>query len=172
MSKLFGFRYEKKEQPETEEMQDAASNVEAEIDTKGETETFFTRNVRMLTFLICVAVFLAVFGPMSIFQINSCVEEKMSAGDAMTVEDVRTFAARRGQLKLSDFEDYAKEESEGDDVILYTISVEGDYLVMVGARDEDAALHYFTVTNIKTDETVDVMATTYSQSLLDGLLGR
>ena len=38
-------------------------------DTTGKTETFFTRNVKLITFLICIAVFLGIFGPLSVFHI-------------------------------------------------------------------------------------------------------
>ena len=39
-------------------------------DTKGETETFATRNVRLITFLVCIGVFLAVFIPIGVVGIS------------------------------------------------------------------------------------------------------
>ena len=38
-------------------------------DTVGKTENFFTRNVKLITFLICLGVFLAFFGPITVFTI-------------------------------------------------------------------------------------------------------
>ena len=167
MSKL-NFKFTKKKNEEAPEVELVA---EPEIDTAGETETFWTRNVRLLTFLICTAVFLAVFGPISVFQIKSCIEEN-ATGDPLTADAVITLAERRLALKLSDFEDYEKTVSEGEDAVLYTIKVGEEYLVMVGAEDEDGMLTTFTVSRIQTDETVDVLATTYKPAELSALLGK
>ena len=42
--------------------------------TVGQTETFVTRNVKLITFLVCVAVFLVFLGPLSIWHFaRSCV---------------------------------------------------------------------------------------------------
>ena len=90
--KGLNFRFEKKK-PEDKPL---ASVTEAEeIDTAGQTETFWTRNVRLLTFLICVAVFLVAFGPYSVFRISSCIAENRLEGEEMTVMDVWDLAQIR-----------------------------------------------------------------------------
>ena len=43
-------------------------------DTKGETETFVTRNVKLITFIICMAVFLAFFIPIAVIGFNDFIE--------------------------------------------------------------------------------------------------
>jgi hypothetical protein len=43
-------------------------------DTVGKTETFGTRNVKLITFLVCLGVFLAFFGPWSVMRIMEWVE--------------------------------------------------------------------------------------------------
>ena len=163
MSK-WNFRYKKDQKP-------IPPVEENEIDTAGETETFWTRNVRLLTFLICTAVFLAFLGPWSVFQIKSCMEEQ-ERGSELTVDAVIELADRRLALKLSDFEEYRKTVSEGEDTVLYTIEIGAEYLVMVGATDEKSTLTCFTVSVIRSDETVDVLAKTYQRTQLTSLLGR
>ena len=37
-------------------------------------EGFFSRNVRVITFLVCVAIFLALFGPFSVFTIKKMID--------------------------------------------------------------------------------------------------
>lgn len=81
-------------------------------DTQGKTETFLTRNVRLITFLICIAVFLGVFGPLSVFHIAryfSELEEDASYVD-MTAEDLRALVKRADTLTEADFTRYAHED--------------------------------------------------------------
>lgn len=175
MSKLFDFKYEKKEKTAkkvTGEPLEASSAEVLEPDTAGATETFFTRNVRLITFLICLAVFLAVFGPISVFRIVQYIEENQAEGEPLSVEEVIAFSMDHDRIRLSAFEDYEKEISEGDGAVLYFLTVDTDYLVMVGAVDENGYLTCFTVTDSRTDETVDVMAASFSVPALQALFGR
>ena len=166
--KGLNFRFEKKK-PEDKP---TASVTEAEeIDTAGQTETFWTRNVRLLNFLICVAVFLVAFGPYSVFQISSCIAENRLEGEEMTVMDVWDLAQIRENLRLKDFECYTRSKSEGEDILYYTIVVEDTYLVMVGAPSRRSPLTYFTVSRMDNDRTVDVMNPRLNPSELSALLG-
>ena len=125
---MFDFKYQKKKDVEPTE---ALEPTVEEIDTVGQTETFWTRNVKLITFLICIAVFLTVFGPMSVFRIAKYIEENRNAGEEMSVETVLELSDRHQALRLSDFKKYEKTVSDGDDAILYFLTVEEDYLVMV-----------------------------------------
>lgn len=169
MSKLFDFKYEKKNDLDANATLKPQAE-ETEPDTAGETETFLTRNVRLITFLICIAVFLAIFGPISIFRIAKYIEENRDDGEAMSVETVVELSARHEKLRLSDFKNYEKTVSDGDDTILYFFTVEENYLVMVGAESKKGMLTCFTVTDSRTDETVDVMAVNFSLAELQALL--
>ncbi len=166
--KGLNFRFEKKR---TEDEPRPISVEEPEIDTAGQTETFWTRNVRLLTFLICMAVFLAVFGPYSVFRIRACMVENRLEGDPMTVEDVIDLAALHDQLKFSDFQRFERSESKGEDTLYYAVRVEEKYLVMVGASERRGPLTYFTVSRIDNDRTVDVMGVNYQPTELYDLLG-
>ena len=81
-------------------------------DTAGKTETFFTRNVKLITFLICIAVFLGIFGPLSVFHIYRYyteMQEDASYVD-MTVDDLRALAKRADTLTEKDFERFTRED--------------------------------------------------------------
>ena len=81
-------------------------------DTQGKTETFFTRNVRLITFLICITVFLGIFGPLSVFHIvrhfNEIKEE--ASYTEMTVEDLRVLLKRADTLTEKDITRYAHDD--------------------------------------------------------------
>ena len=163
---ILNFKYEKKS-GSTEEQ--SKKGKASEVDTKGQTETFFTRNVRLITFLICLGVFLTVLGPWSVFRIKSCIDERRAAANAMTVEDILTLAERRGDLYMSDFEDFTKDiESES----FYLIKVESLYLVTVRSDSADGRVNYFVVENLSTKQSINVLSSEYSPAALQALLGR
>lgn len=178
MSKLFGYRYQKKTHkeentPTVDEPMEASDLQDvqfAEVDTAGKTETFFSRNVKLITFLICLGVFLAVFGPISVFHIIEYVEEKNS-GDIMPIETILALAEEHDTLKLSRFEDYEKEISKGKTTTYYFVSAANGYKVMAGAADEDSVVSYFSVTRSGTDETIDVLAANFDMESLKAFLG-
>lgn len=47
-----------------------------EIDTAGQTETFWSANAKLITFIVCMAVLLATIGPWSVFQIVKWYEAR------------------------------------------------------------------------------------------------
>lgn len=163
---IFNYKYQKK--TDDQAAPERKRKKKSEVDTKGETETFFTRNVKLITFLICLGVFLAIFGPISVFRIMDYIEEKSSKGSPMTTEDVLSLAQRHDALYLSDFEGYEKGvETE----TFYLIDVAPHFIVSVSAASEDARIDHFTVTNTETDKKVDIMAEDYSEDELRALLG-
>lgn len=163
---ILNFKYEKKS--ETAE-QPAKKRKKEEIDTKGKTENFFTNHVKLITFLICLGVFLAIFGPISVFRIRDYIEEKRAIANAMTVQDILELAEDRDQLYLSDFEDFTKDMAAES---FYIIKVEPSYLVTVRSDSANGKLSYFVVKNIATEQTVDIMAANYSPDALRALLGQ
>ena len=166
MSRLFSYKYST-----TEAVEGEAPNTaeEIEIDTVGKTETFWTRNVKLLTFLICIFAFLALFGPISVFRIADYIEEQ-NAGEEMTVEELLALAELHETLTMRAFEDYEKQVSEAESFLFYYITVDLRYSVMIGAQNEKATLNYFTVTDIQTDKKIDVMVSGYTQDALKAFL--
>ena len=71
-----------------------------QIDTAGKTETFFTRNVKLITFLICIAV---IFSPFVVTYIKDVIEDKrMENRPEMTVDELVLFAKRAKDLRQAE----------------------------------------------------------------------
>ena len=72
-------------------------------DTKGETETFVTRNVKLITFLVCLAVFLTFFGPWSVIRIRQWIEEQETQQaieqTALSYDELCEIARRTPELR-------------------------------------------------------------------------
>lgn len=96
-----------------------------QIDSAGKTETFFTRNVKLITFMICVAVILS---PFVITYIKDVIEDKrLENRPEMTVDELVLIAERGKDLRQRDFEkfkDYREEvEMQGMKYASYRIPV-------------------------------------------------
>lgn len=96
-----------------------------QIDSAGKTETFFTRNVKLITFMICVAVILS---PFVITYIKDVIEDKrLENRPEITVDELVLIAERGKDLRQRDFEkfkDYREEvEMQGMKYASYRIPV-------------------------------------------------
>ena len=65
-----------------------------QIDTKGKTETFFTRNVKLITFLICITV---IFSPFVGTYIQDMINARREAERPELTVDELVFIAERGK---------------------------------------------------------------------------
>ncbi len=75
-------------------------------DTAGQTETFFSANVKLITFLVTIAVLLALIGPWSVFQIKKWIdanEQEDQQEVLMTAEQLDRVVARGTELTWADF---------------------------------------------------------------------
>ncbi len=118
--------------------------------TKGSsTETFVTAHVRLLTFLICMAVFLALAGPWSFFRIRDAVlEHRESKRASMTVQDVIALSSSARTPELSDVDKYRGERSEWGNEVHYTAEIEDEYLLYAVANSDTQKIIYMTLTHL------------------------
>ena len=174
MSNIFQYKYQKK-------MDDAASAEPStnrrckkeKPDTAGKTENFWTRNVKAITFFICLAVFLAVFGPMSVFRIIEIVDEHRVDGEMMQIQNVLDLAERREYLTMDQFRAYDGDEQSFSDIgSYYRIRVEDRFLVTVGSETEDGRVSYFSVTHLSSGESIEVMAINFQSEDLKAFLNK
>lgn len=91
----------------------------------GKTETFFSRNVKLITFLICIAV---IFSPFVITYIQDIVQAQREADRPEMTVDELTHIAKIGndlrQRDLSKFDDYREEvDMQGMKYASYRIPV-------------------------------------------------
>ena len=117
--------------------------VRQQIDTAGKTETFFTRNVKLITFLICVAVILS---PFVLTYIQDTIEDKrLEKRPEMTVDNLVAIVERGDDLRqrdLSNFVGYRTEiEMQGMKYAMYRIPIahEDDLVLSISF---DASLDY------------------------------
>ena len=83
-----------------------------QIDTAGKTETFFTRNVKLITFLICIVI---IFSPFVYVYIMDTIEAKrLEKRPEMTVDELVLIADRAKDLHMRDLDKYEGYLTETD----------------------------------------------------------
>ena len=82
-----------------------------EVDTAGQTETFWTANVKLITFIVCMAVLLATIGPWSVFQIVKWYEAREAEQNEVPVtqEQLDALVAKGDRLSWVDFDGFTYE---------------------------------------------------------------
>ena len=105
-------------------------------DTVGKTETFFTRHVKLVAFLLTLTVFLAAFTPFAILEAKDYFSRKGDKRPEMTTTDLILLMDRKSSLTLGDFTAYVGRELEGGegDYRYYYIEISGGYLLTVAAN--------------------------------------
>ena len=116
-----------------------------EEDTVGQTETFLTRNVKLITFLTCLVLFLAFFGPWSIIRIVRWVEETNLQAEKeatmMDEQELREIVLAGERLSWADFDGYYYETIWETGMCIRRYDVLGEkYYLMVSAVTEHAVL--------------------------------
>ena len=133
-----------------------------QIETAGKTETFFSRNVKLITFLICVAIILS---PFVITYIQDVMEERREAElPKMTVDEL-VFIAERGndlrQRDLSKYEDYREEiDMQGMKYASYRIPVlhEKELYLSISFDMTMDYVFYVNLTDLDTREELDLLS--------------
>ena len=118
-----------------------------QVDTAGKTENFFTRNVKLITFLICVAVILS---PFVVTYIKDVIEEKrLEKRPDMTVEELYVIAQKGKDLSqrdLTKYEGYCdKSEMQGMKYAMYHIPITDRFMLSVNF---DAEKDYLMTLNL------------------------
>ena len=114
-------------------------------DTKGETETFVTRNVKLITFLVCLAVFLTFFGPWSVIRIRQWIQEQelqqQIEQTALTYDELVEIVNKGNMLDWSDFEGHHFKDIWETGMIIRQYTVRGEeFSLMVSAVSATAPL--------------------------------
>ena len=132
-----------------------------QIDTKGKTETFFTRNVKLITFLICVTIILS---PFVITYIKDTIEDKrLEKRPEMTVDELVLIAERAKDLRQRDFAKFegycTKTEMQGMQYAMYRIPVlhERDLILSVTFDASMDYVFYISLIDMDTREELDLL---------------
>ena len=116
-----------------------------EEDTVGKTETFLTRNVKLITFLTCLVLFLAFFGPWSIIRIVQWVEatnlQAEKEATMMDEQELETIVREGERLSWASFDGYYYETVWETGMCIRQYDVLGDkYHLLVSAESSPAPL--------------------------------
>lgn len=132
-----------------------------QIDTAGKTENFFTRNVKLITFLICITV---IFSPFVIVYIKDTIEDKrLASRPEMTVDELVLIAERSKNLRQADlakFDDYCeRSEMQGMQYAMYRIPVmhERDLVLSVSFDASIDHVFYFKLIDQDSREEIDLL---------------
>ena len=126
-------------------------------DTAGKTENFFTRNVRLITFLICVTVFLALFIPIAAIETIDYFRNMGDTRPQMTISDVVRLSKQNGRISEQQIENFKSEEKVKSNVTYYYIDIEPHYQVLAISDNTTNMLIYCQLTNFDTGETADML---------------
>ena len=126
-------------------------------DTKGKTENFFSRNVRLITFLCCITVFLAIFGPIAVLEARDYLTRDYDTRPQMTLKDVIELSDLKDKLTASHIEKYACDKNQEKDGCYYYIDIEPHYQVLAVSDKNTGKLLYCQLADFETGETVDVL---------------
>ena len=128
--------------------------------TAGKTENFATRNVRLITFLVCIGVFLAMFIPVGVMGIQNFLDslEPDTGLPAMTLDDVIRLSDQDGMVTFSQITCFDGERSEWPSrgEIHYTVEI-GDYILVAVADQWYEKLQFLEFSKKDSDAHVDVL---------------
>ena len=132
-----------------------------QIDTAGKTENFFTRNVKLITFLICITV---IFSPFVIVYIKDTIEDKrLASRPEMTVDELVLIAERSKNLRQADlakFDDYCeRSEMQGMQYAMYRIPVMHERNLVLSVSFDASIDHvfYFKLIDQDSREEIDLL---------------
>ena len=132
-----------------------------QIDTAGKTENFFTRNVKLITFLICITV---IFSPFVVVYIQDTIEAKrLEARPEMTVDELVVIAEGAKDLRernLTKFEGYCtKSEVQGMKYSMYRIPIlhERDLVLSISFDASMDYVFYINLIDMDTREELDLL---------------
>lgn len=130
-------------------------------DTAGKTETFFTRNVKLITFLVCISI---IFAPFVITYVKDTIEDKrLEKRPQMAVDALVTIAERGGDLRqrdLSNYEGYRNEvEMQGLKYAMYRIPIlhERDLVLSISFDASMDYVFYISLIDMDTREELDLL---------------
>lgn len=129
------------------------------VDTAGKTENFFSRNVKLITFCVTIAVFLAVFIPIGVIGIEKMGDllDPARKLPEMTLEDVVALSERTDTLFLEDISCYRGEKGDWTIGIVYTVYIGEEYILRGTASHVDLRLESCILYNVITEKGVDVL---------------
>ena len=120
------------------------------------TESFFTTHVRLITFLITVAVFLVFFIPLAIPGIKEYWGQYTDMRDPMTLQRL-VVLSEQDAIAERQITEYKSKKDENDYDTYYYFDIEPHYQVIVVVDNNTDLVIYCNLLNEETGERVDVL---------------
>ena len=118
-------------------------NVESTATQKtGSTESFFSRHVKLITFLATVGVFLAIFGPIFVLEAKDYFGQDEDTRPEMKLYDLVLLSEQEGGIALKQLTQYACMETTSDDgsVVVVKISFADDRYMVIATADKNTGM--------------------------------
>jgi hypothetical protein len=115
----------------------AARKEEKEaVQTAGRTESFFSRNVRLITFLVTVGLFLLACGPMFVLEARQYFGQDKDTRPDMTMNDMIRLSEQKPLYveQLTKFS-CVESDAEGQNTVVVRIEIDGGRYMAVATAD-------------------------------------
>ena len=136
--------------------------AQKQIDTAGKTENFFTRNVKLITFLVCITI---IFSPFVVTYIQDTIKARREAErPEMTVEYLSLLAEKGKDLRQRDFskfDDYREEsEMQGMKYAMYRIPIKHKSNIVLSVSFDASMdyVFYLNLINMNTGAELDLLS--------------
>lgn len=128
-----------------------------EVDTVGQTETFISRNIKLLTFIACMTVIVMIMVGFGIYRARHYGDAVEEPDNLMTVEEMQALVAKGERLTWKDFDGYPCEVVGEDYVYVCCYDVEGDgYYLMVTSDAKGSAIISVILVDLETGTQTEI----------------
>lgn len=135
---------------------------EGQVPPQGDEQTvrpegFAGRNIRVITFAICIALFLLFCGPFSFFRIRDCADQRHAEKmPELSVSDMIAFAQDPTLITMKRLCEYRGTYNAGDKGNTFTAQFAG-YLLLAFEDPATGMMTYCQVTELQSGAQIDLM---------------
>ncbi|MBR7098491.1 MAG: hypothetical protein IKC59_03670 [Clostridia bacterium] len=141
---------------EAEKSESAERKAEKEQIAEETPEGFASKNAKTITFTVMLILFLAFFGPISVFTVyRQITDAREQEGVVMTEADLVTLGSLGDALTLDHLRGYQGTESENDQRINYIVYLDG-YVLLTMHDKASGALSICPLTDAETNDSIDI----------------
>ena len=129
------------------------------VDTVGKTETFVTRNVKIITFIACMIVIVVAMAGFGIYRAIHYGDLAPEPENLMTAEQMQALVAKGSDLTWQDFDGYAFDVKGQNIAYIRQYDVQGgDYYLMVTSEEEGTSIISVILVDLNTWEQTEIFA--------------
>lgn len=149
---MLDWKYRPKEQRDADPKNPVPETAIPDVKPEG----FASRNVKVITFAVCIAVFLLLFGPVNVFLLKKMSHVDQTGDVKMTESDMRSLSSLGTGLTMSELKRFEGSFSESDLNAIYTIQF--DHYLLYAVEDvKTGKLAVCLLTDVSTGDSVNVL---------------